>query len=122
MTKTSAPATPSKVRVALIRHKQETPSRTVNLRLAVPNRLAGRSVQLEVVGGASIQDEVDISGATSFNDVLARMRRVERNNDLIAASRRPATAARRCSPRPRGSSATSWAYAALCPSPSHAEI
>jgi hypothetical protein len=73
-----------KVRVPLIKYKQETPSRTVNLRLAVPERLAGRSVQLAVVGGANLQDETDVSGATSFNDMLARMRRTESNNDLLA--------------------------------------
>jgi hypothetical protein len=73
-----------KVRVPLIKYKQETPSRTVNLRLAVPKRLAGRSVQLAVVGGANLQDETDVRGGTSFNDMLARMRRTESNNDLLA--------------------------------------
>jgi hypothetical protein len=73
-----------KVRVALIKHQEETPSRTVNLRMEVPNRLAGRSVRLAVAGGASLQGETDVFGGTSFNDILARMRRTESNNDLLA--------------------------------------
>jgi hypothetical protein len=72
------------VRVPLIKHQEETPSRTVNLRLEVPNRLAGRSMRLAVAGGASLQNETDVFGGTSFNDILARMRRTESNNDLLA--------------------------------------
>jgi hypothetical protein len=75
-----------RVRVPLIRYQQETPSRTVNLRMAVPERLAGRSVRLAVVGGANLRGEVDanVRGATSFADLVARMNRQHSSNDVVA--------------------------------------
>jgi hypothetical protein len=72
------------VRAPLIRYRQQTPSRTVNLRMEVPPRLAGRSMQVGVFGGESLQGEVNIAGGTSFDDILARMRRQESNNDVVA--------------------------------------
>jgi hypothetical protein len=73
-----------KVRAPLIKYREEVPFRTVNLQIVVPQSLAGRSVQLGVFGGESLQGEVDIFGGTSFNDILARMRRVESSNEVIA--------------------------------------
>ena len=78
------PGNTIKVRVPLIRYREEAPFRTVNLKLVVPRNLAGRSVRLGVFGGASLQDEIDVHGGTSFDDILARMRRLESSNDVVA--------------------------------------
>ena len=81
-----------KVRAPLIRYQEQDPFRTVNLRLTVPQRLAGQSLRLGVFGGDSIQHERDIFGATSFDDLLTRMRRTEGSNDVIARLQRPGDA------------------------------
>jgi hypothetical protein len=70
------PGNTIRVRAPLIRYREQTPFRTVNLQLVVPRSLAGRSVRLGVFGGASLQNEVDIFGGTSFADILARIRGV----------------------------------------------
>lgn len=77
------PGATIKVRVPLIKYRQTRPSRTRTLRLTVPRRLSGSTVRLAVLGGASIQYETNVSGATSFNNLLRRMRRTESRNDLV---------------------------------------
>jgi hypothetical protein len=67
----------------LIRYRQSRPFRTQTLRLTVPRRLSGSTVRLGVFGGASIQYETNVSGATSFENMLARMSRTESRNDLV---------------------------------------
>lgn len=73
-----------KVRVPLIKHRQEAVDRTINLRMTVPARLAGQSMRLGVFGGQSVSQEIDVFSGTSFNNILDRMRRQESNNDVIA--------------------------------------
>jgi hypothetical protein len=73
-----------KVRAPLIKYREEVPFRTVNLQIVVPQSLAGRSVQLGVFGGETLFGEVDVFGGTSFDDILARMRRAESGNEVIA--------------------------------------
>jgi hypothetical protein len=77
------PGATIRARVPLIRYRQSRPFRTQTLRLTVPRRLSGSTVRLGVFGGASIQYETNVSGATSFENMLARMRRTESRNDLV---------------------------------------
>lgn len=77
-----------RVRVPLKRYQHQNVSRTVNLRLTVPGRLAGRSIRLGVFGGSSIAYETNVYGATSFGNLLTRMRRTESNNDVVARLQR----------------------------------
>jgi len=77
------PGATIRVRVPLLRYRQSAPFRTQTLRLTVPRRLSGSTVRLGVFGGASIQDETNVFGATSFNNLLRRMRRTESRNDLV---------------------------------------
>lgn len=83
------PGATIRVRVPLLRHRQSAPFRTQTLRLTVPRRLSGSTVRLGVFGGASIQDEMNVFGATSFNNLLRRMRRTESRNDLVLRLQRP---------------------------------
>lgn len=73
-----------RVRVPLIRYREQSPSNTINLRMVVPRRLAGQSVRLGVFGGASLAGEIDVFSGTSFADILSRMRRTESNHDVVA--------------------------------------
>jgi len=77
------PGATIRVRVPLLRYRQSAPFRTQTLRLTVPRRLSGSTVRLGVSGGASIQDATYVFGATSFNNLLRRMRRTESRNDLV---------------------------------------
>lgn len=77
------PGATIRARVPLIRYRQTRPFRTQTLRLTVPRRLSGSTVRLGVFGGASIQYERNVPGATSFTNLLARMRRTESRNDLV---------------------------------------
>jgi hypothetical protein len=83
------PGATIRVRVPLLRYRQSAPFRTQPLRLIVPRRLSGSTVRLGVFGGASIQDEMNVFGATSFNNLLRRMRRTESRNDLVLRLQRP---------------------------------
>lgn len=78
-----------RVRVPLIRYREQSPSNTINLRMVVPRRLGGQSVRLGVFGGASLAGEIDVFSGTSFADILSRMRRTESNHDVVARLSRP---------------------------------